>query len=428
MIESKIFYDGTSIIIERSSRMNQPLEKILSLTDLNEITDFISTYLKKPVVIENEQFSLLAYSSFYIEQFDQANQQTIFSKRWPIPILEKFMDEGIVEQLHTKLDPFRVKEMKEIGLNHRVVVSARYRDYVLGFIWIQEMNEELTEKELSFLTEVASHIGKLLYQKKQEMLKKEEEKDLFFKKVIHDNYQSENQMKWEAANKNILIPASSIIQVFTIAQSDEEMFNELIGTVSLFANALKNPTHLFCDGLKVIVVMGSNTDDSDQLSKSANELTLTVLSQFKNQPIFAGIGRPYTSILKMSQSYLEALDVIHTAKFLGSPQQIFDYKKLGVFHYLEPISRHIKDRNGRNEELLILQKKDQESQTDLINTLEAYLSNNGRLKQTSDQLFIHINTLKYRIKQITELTGLDLDDFNLKCKLYIDLQLMKQKR
>ncbi|WNS76621.1 helix-turn-helix domain-containing protein [Bacillus sp. DTU_2020_1000418_1_SI_GHA_SEK_038] len=406
--------------------MNQPLDKILTLTDIDEITDLISSYLKKPIVIENEQFSLLAYSSFYIEQFDKANQQTIFSKRWPISILEKFMDEGIVEQLKTETKPFRVKEIKDIGLNQRVVVSTKHNNKILGFIWIQEINNLLTENELQFLSDVSLHIGKLLYQKVQKKLKKDEEKELFFKKIIHDSYQSENQVKWEAANKNIIIPNSSAIVVLTISQNDEDIFVELTETVRLFANALKNPTHLFCDGLKIIVVMGSNSESPEQLSESTKELTNTVLSQFKNQPIYAGIGRPYNSILKINQSYKEALEVINTAKFIGSSQQIFEYKKLGVFHYLETISRQNDQMNYRNEELLILQRKDQESQTDLVNTLEVYLYNNCRLKQTSDQLFIHINTLKYRIKQITDLTGLDLDDFNLKCQLYIDLQLMKK--
>jgi PucR family transcriptional regulator, proline-responsive transcriptional activator len=90
--------------------MNQSIDKIFSITNIHEIIDMISVLLKKPVVVENAHFSLLAYSSYYIEHFDEANQQTIFSKRWPIPILEKFIEAGIVEQLKTTTTPFRIKE------------------------------------------------------------------------------------------------------------------------------------------------------------------------------------------------------------------------------------------------------------------------------------------------------------------------------
>ncbi|MBT2717861.1 CdaR family transcriptional regulator [Bacillus sp. ISL-57] len=403
------------------------LEKILTLTNINDITDMVSTYLKKPVVIENDQFLLLAYSSYYIEHFDQANRQTIFTKHWPIPILEKFMDEGIVEQLKTVEHPFRVKQIEEIGLNQRVVVSAVHKGQVFGFIWVQE-TEMMTDSDLEFLHEVSHHIGKLLYQKKQINMKKDEEKNEFYQKVIDEVYQTENQIKWEAANMSLLIPETFLVNVFTIAQSDAEHFDELADTVSLFANALNHFTHVFTNQLKIIVLIGSNGKGKDLLTDSANDLTNTVLSQFTDKKVFPGIGNEYSSILQLRKSYLEALEVINSAKFIGEPEQLpFQYSKLGIFRYLEMISNHHAKTNYINTDLETLQKKDLESQTKLLQTLEIYLLNNCRIKPTSEQLYIHTNTLKYRLNQITDLTSIDFDDFHSRMQLYIDLQLIKQR-
>ena len=403
------------------------LEKILTLTNINDITDMVSTYLKKPVVIENDQFLLLAYSSYYIEHFDQANRQTIFTKHWPIPILEKFMDEGIVEQLKTVEHPFRIKQIEEIGLNQRVVVSAVHKGQVFGFIWVQE-TEMMTDSDLEFLHEVSHHIGKLLYQKKQINMKKDEEKNEFYQKVIDEVYQTENQIKWEAANMSLLIPETFLVNVFTIAQSDAEHFDELADTVSLFANALNHFTHVFTNQLKIIVLIGSNGKGKDLLTDSANDLTNTVLSQFHDKKVFPGIGNEYSSILLLRKSYLEALEVINAAKFIGEPEQLpFQYSKLGIFRYLEMISNHHAKTNYINTDLEILQKKDQESQTKLLQTLEIYLLNNCRIKPTAEQLYIHTNTLKYRLNQITDLTSIDFDDFHSRMQLYIDLQLIKQR-
>ncbi|MFB6804722.1 PucR family transcriptional regulator [Peribacillus butanolivorans] len=404
------------------------LEKILTLTNINDITDMVSTYLKKPVVIENDQFLLLAYSSYYIEHFDQANQQTIFTKHWPIPILEKFMDEGIVEQLKTVEHPFRVKQIEEIGLNQRVVVSAVHKGQVFGFIWVQE-TEVMPDSDLEFLHEVSHHIGKLLYQKKQINMKKDEEKNEFYQKVIDEVYQTENQIKWEAANMSLLIPETFLVNVFTIAQSDAEHFDELTDTVSLFANALNHFSHVFTNQLKIIVLIGSNGKGKDLLSDSATDLTNTVLSQFNGQKVFSGIGNEYSSILQLRKSYLEALEVINAAKFIGKPEQLpFQYSKLGIFRYLEMISNHHGKTNYINMDLQILQKKDQESQTKLLQTMEIYLLNNCRIKPTAEQLYIHTNTLKYRMNQIADLTSIDFDDFHSRIQLYVDLQLLKQKK
>ncbi|MCM3706959.1 MULTISPECIES: PucR family transcriptional regulator [Cytobacillus] len=409
--------------------MSQPLEKILTLTDIDEITEMVSTFLKKPVVIEDEQFSLLAYSSYYIEHFDLANQQTIFSKRWPIPILEKFMDEGIVDQLKTISEPFRIKKMDEIGLNQRAVVSAKYKEQILGFIWVQELDGCLSDSDMEFLHDVSFHIGKLLYQENLKKQRKEEEKHQFYQRIIDRTFQTEDQIKWEAANVKIILPEAFIINVFTVVQGDEEMFAELTETVRLFANALSHPAHIFTNQHEIIVMIGSSSPAPGSLSEDAHELTNTVLSQFRQLTVYAGIGGEYSSILKLPKSYREALEVIKAAKFIGSPEELpYEYKKLWVFRYLEPIAQHNSKTNYVSEDLMKLQKKDMESQTSLLKTLEVYLLNNCRLKPTAEQLFIHTNTLKYRMKQITDLTSIDFDDFNTRCQLYIDLQLLKRRK
>ncbi|MEH7222190.1 helix-turn-helix domain-containing protein [Bacillus sp. JJ1566] len=406
--------------------MRQPLGEILTMTDIDQITDKISAFLKKPVVIESDQFSLLSYSSYYIDQFDQANQQTIFTKRWTPSILEKFMDEGIVEQLKSIPEPFRVKRLKSIGLNQRVVVSAKFKDRIFGYIWVQEIDNLLSDHELEFLHEVSFHIGKLIYQKSELKHKYDEEIDQFYKNVIENTYQTENQIKWEAADRKVILPEAFLMIVFTVAQYDKNVFDELREKVRLFANAINEPTHLLTDQLNIVVIIGSTSSDPRPLSESANELTNTVLSQFRSQTVFAGIGNLYTSILQLSKSYAEAQEVIAAAKFIGSPtQQVYEFKKLGIFRYLDTIYRQQSETNYENADIQILQKKDLESQTNLLETLEIYLLNNGRLKPTADQLFIHINTLKYRLNQITDLTEIDFDDFNMRCQLYIDLQLKK---
>ncbi|WP_338753211.1 PucR family transcriptional regulator [Bacillus sp. FJAT-52991] len=408
--------------------MSVLLEKILSLTDVNEITEFISQILKKPIVLEDDQFSLLAYSSYSIEAFDKANKETIFSKRSPIPILEKFIEEGIIDQLKSIPKPFRVKQIEEIGLNQRVVVSAKHKEQIFGYIWVQEIKPLLTDEELDFLHQVSSHIGMLLYKKKQLSIMKNKEKDHFYKKIIDHVYQNENEIKWEAANHNLILPTTFIVNIFTMTKIEDDNFDELTETVKLFANALKHSSHLFIDQQNIVVLIGSRSSNNSLIHESALELTNTILSQCKDQAVYAGIGNEYSSISMLRNSYLEALEVIKVAKFLGSPTRISpDYNKLGVFRYLEAIQRHNHQTKYVNQDLIKLKKKDQESQSNLLNTVEVFLVNNCRLKQTAEQLFIHPNTLKYRMKQIDELTAIDFNDVHVRCQLFIDLQLLKRE-
>lgn len=59
----------------------------------------------------------------------------------------------------------------------------------------------------------------------------------------------------------------------------------------------------------------------------------------------------------------------------------------------------------------------------LIKTLNAWYTNNVHPGITAKSLFIHRNTLEYRLKRISEITGLNLDNFKDRILLYIALQL-----
>lgn len=64
----------------------------------------------------------------------------------------------------------------------------------------------------------------------------------------------------------------------------------------------------------------------------------------------------------------------------------------------------------------------------LRRTLAAWFRHNVQPLATSKALFIHRNTLEYRLNRISELTGLDLGNFDDRLLLYVALQLMRSGR
>lgn len=409
--------------------MDYQLERIESSTNIEEIAEIISIQFKKPVVIEDAHFSLIAYSSYYTEDYDEINKQTIFNKQWPVSILERFMDEGIIDQLNRYKKPFRIKAMKDIHLNKRVVVSAVYQNEVYGYIWIQETAPRLKEKEFNYLHAVSSHIAFILNQQKLAKEGKMEEDHYFYEKVIEDAFQSKHQLKVEAASAKVTLPKSFIVTVFKIEEGDEKSFEEVTNTIRLSVNNMTHSAYIFFNHLEIIVLLASHSAKDDTLASNAVDLAKSVQSQYENNSILIGIGNEYTSIYKLRQSYTESLEVIQTAMFFNHEQFMpIEYRNLKTLRYLAIIEQHNKQTNYTNEDIRILLKKDQESQTNYIHTLELYLTNNCRLKPTADELFIHENTLKYRLKKINQLTKIRFDDFNTRCQLYIDLQLLRRKQ
>jgi len=63
--------------------------------------------------------------------------------------------------------------------------------------------------------------------------------------------------------------------------------------------------------------------------------------------------------------------------------------------------------------LQILREYDQTNKTELYLTLRTYLEYNKNLRATAEALFLHRNSLTYRINRINELTGLDFNNIHI---------------
>src|SRR2546430_1573241 len=89
----------------------------------------------------------------------------------------------------------------------------------------------------------------------------------------------------------------------------------------------------------------------------------------------------------------------------ADPQKAAYYKKL-----LKPLQRYDSEHNG-----------------DLVSTLAAYLRHGGNATRTADALYLHRNSLRYRLARIQALTGLDPDDPDARLALQIAILVINQK-
>jgi len=70
-----------------------------------------------------------------------------------------------------------------------------------------------------------------------------------------------------------------------------------------------------------------------------------------------------------------------------------------------------------------LQQYDQDQRGDLLKTLTAYLQHGGNATRTADALYLHRNSMRYRLARIHALAGLDPDDPDDRLALQIALLL-----
>jgi len=77
------------------------------------------------------------------------------------------------------------------------------------------------------------------------------------------------------------------------------------------------------------------------------------------------------------------------------------------------------------EYLTKLIKYDKGNSTEWLDTLGVYLEEGGSIQQAAKRLFIHPNTMSYRVKRIKEILGIDLQDQEVQLNLLAAYKICK---
>ncbi len=400
---------------------------ILQAEDIHKATELISSKLGKPVIVENKNFELISYSSSF-EEFDQTQQKTILSKKCPIFIIDRLKKEGIVQKLEKQTDPIRVHPIEEFGFHQRIVIAAKHLGHTMGYIWVQESDQLLEVDELSFLEEITPHLGKLIYDVYARTSAQDGQKEEILWKLLHHEYGSESQIRHEASLAKLRLPDRFSIVVFSVTDpKNKYLLDYLEESVQSFTRH-HTVNYLKTEFQMILLLHGEAKEefDSRDLSRSFIQEIKNTFGEEKFYSFFIGIGKEYTSLYYLRKSFLEALEVIETANFITPRPETMprEFAKLGIYRYVAALYEKNSSEDYYSEDLLNLMANDLKKQTNLLQTLEVYLANNGKAKLTANALFIHPNTLNYRIKQIQELTNIDFNDFNMKSYLYTELLLL----
>ncbi|MGE5262654.1 MAG: helix-turn-helix domain-containing protein [Acidobacteriota bacterium] len=154
--------------------------------------------------------------------------------------------------------------------------------------------------------------------------------------------------------------------------------------------------------------------------RAADSIRRQAAAEFPKDPLAIGIGRPVDALIGLRDSYREARQALFMARRLAEPNPLY-FGELNVYRLLFQLEYSPELVTFCNEIIGPLIEYDRAQGTDLVETLIAYFAHKGNLSQTAEALFVHRNTLLYRMERIKEISGLDLD--NPETRLSIQLAL-----
>ena len=203
------------------------------------------------------------------------------------------------------------------------------------------------------------------------------------------------------------------------------------------AAAVDVVSNMFPDKQKDFVVSVSETElvlvhetgakaTVSEFMKIAESIRDTLNSEMFIKTVI-GIGTVAPTLKDLAVSYKEAQSAITVGKMFDTEQDIVSYENLGIGRLIYQLPTTLCEmflsEVFKNSSLDALD-------TETLNTIQKFFENNLNVSETSRNLFVHRNTLVYRLEKIKKITGLDLREFDhaiifkvaLMVKRYLSIQ------
>lgn len=146
----------------------------------------------------------------------------------------------------------------------------------------------------------------------------------------------------------------------------------------------------------------------DELQRNAMQMEQLLKTEL-GVKVIIGIGTVTGHLRELADSYKEAQVAIEVGKVFETEKTVINYENLGIGRLIYQLPTtlceiFLKEVFKKNS----IDSLDQET----LFTINKFFENNLNVSETSRKLFVHRNTLVYRLEKIKKLTGLDLREFD----------------
>ena len=455
------FMQSVPIVLENSRLYLMMQRKSKSLTYMNQLHQLINQYSFKEVLAEivqkignllhSEMAGIMLYNP---DKNELALQKPAFG----------FWQESIIEEYRVKLTEtsnavnvfltgipantadassdkrFNQYFVKLYNAKSIITVPLVVDNKRIGIIHaINKKDGHFTQDDLNLLEDIADQLGTILYAAMEMTTtgkadyRRVKIEQYLVKQLIENLIKGKEENLEEATNilntlQLSLDPRHCFMKVGILGNADwekeilKEYKKQMVTTISRFI-----PRALSIDKDGTLIVLTPH-EEIAHLVRTAKqlqqELNRIIREQCQNDKldVYIGIGESVTALSESAVSFQQSNQILYALPKIQRVGHVGYFPACGSWTLLSSLTvqeelvnsythyylQHINNLRDANE---------------IKETLEMYLKYNGHLKQTAEALFIHQNTLKYRIEKIENATGFDLSDSELRLNLNLALRL-----
>ncbi|GAA1950535.1 helix-turn-helix domain-containing protein [Nocardioides panacihumi] len=400
--------------------------------DLFAVANAVGALLDAPVTIEDRSSRVLAFSGRQ-DEADPSRVETIIGRQVPERYAKMLTDLGVFRELYREHRPVVVNPA-DLGADsvskQRVAIAVRAGDEVLGSIWAA-MDGEVTPERSAALQDAAKLVAlHMLRVRAGADVQRRLRTDLVSTALEGGVGARDALSRLGLAGKQVVVLA---VALRAEHPADAEQVAGGTGDLERAADALSVHLSSSVPSSAVAVVGGiayallpvtatHGSEPEERAARLAEEFCERLGARL---PMVVGIGGAGTDVSGVTESRATATRVLRVLRDGHAHRRV---ARLPDVH-TQSLLLELRDLAAARGEKPVgpiarLLEYDERNDSGLAETLEAWLDALGDVRAAAAALFIHPNTLRYRLRRLEEVSGLDLADPEQRFAAMLQLRIL----
>ena len=386
------------------------INQLLRTHDLQQIIDLARPVFGHPLILSNGSYTVMAISEE--EDIEDPRWKEIQTTRG-VP-LGVATDSGIYGCYRRSMETGRpVVDINDEGVYMlRKVLSSGER--VLGYLDAPVYSDHVEEDEVEFFDLLCNLLTAELQRDPGRANPPDNMMDYFVYDLLEGNITDPGliQERFDYFHWNLFDKGK--VQIITIRGSKRDLmpenmlFRRLMDELSAAFSGIR--VFIYVNQIKLLYPVSQDVRGDEAFLERLEEL-------LAKEDLVAGISRPLISIQTIADFNRQAEHAADLGRRFHPDRRIHFYDSYAIYYALELAETRENMLQFCHSAVILLRDYDLAHETDLLESLRVYLTHNRSIGESAAALYIHRNTMNYRIARINELTGVDLGDPDVFCHL-----------